>query len=176
MLAGSAAGLTSPCLAAEKAKPAPPAPLVLPDPPTPVVEAQQLGLAQCGPMLAKMGHETLNSAYSVQSSWSPAAPAQHVFQSVAILNTPRNVPPDGLAALVAAPLAGGKCDGVALQVFPLAGNCQAAQKMLLAGGKNIGAMLNARVLLTGAGQRLFLLPGFNNTCIAVAVDSSFAPP
>lgn len=166
--------------AAEKRPPAPPVaaapPPVLPDPPTPVTEALGVGLGQCAPILDKMGRETLTAAYGVQSSWSREQPERHVFQSVAVLNSPGNVPPDGFAALVAAPLAGGGCDGVALQVFPLAGDCQAAQKILLAGGKTIGEILNARIMLDAAGKRLFLLPGFNKTCIAIAVDSSFGVP
>lgn len=164
--------------AAQRQKPAAaaPAPIVLPEPPTPVAQARQIGLAQCAPVLDKMARETLTSSYDVQSGWNREQPGEHVFQSVAVLNRPGNVPPDGLAALVAAPLAGGGCDGVALQVFPLAGDCQAAQKLILNGGKTLASMLNARIMLDAAGKRLFLLPGFANTCIAIAVDSTFGVP
>jgi hypothetical protein len=158
------------------APPAVAAPIVLPDPPLPVVQARQLGLAGCAPMLDSMARESLTTTYDVQSGWSPDAPANHVFQSVAVLNRPGNVPPDGLAALIAAPLAAGACDGVIVQVFPLAGDCAGAQKLLLSGGgKTLGPLLNARIMLDANQRRLFLLPGYANTCIAVAVDSRFAP-
>jgi hypothetical protein len=151
-------------------------PIVLPNPPLPVAQARQLGLAGCAPMLDSMARESLTTTYDVQSGWSPDAPANHVFQSVAVLNRPGNVPPDGLAALIAAPLAAGACDGVILQVFPLAGDCAGAQKLLLAGGgKTLGPLLNARIMLDANQRRLFLLPGYAHTCIAVAVDSRFAP-
>jgi hypothetical protein len=166
-----------PSAVAPKPAPAPvAAPIVLPNPPLPVVQARQLGLAGCAPMLDSMARESLTTTYDVQSGWSPDAPANHVFQSVAVLNRPGNVPPDGLAALIAAPLAAGACDGVIVQVFPLAGDCAGAQKVLLAGGgKTLGPLLNARIMLDAAQRRLFLLPGYANTCIAVAVDSRFAP-
>jgi hypothetical protein len=163
--------------AAKKTAPPPvAAPIVLPDPPLPVVQARQLGLAGCAPMLDSMARESLTTTYDVQSGWSPDAPANHVFQSVAVLNRPGNVPPDGLAALIAAPLGAGGCDGVIVQVFPLAGDCAGVQKLLLAGGgKTLGPLLNARIMLDANQRRLFLLPGYANTCIAVAVDSRFAP-
>jgi hypothetical protein len=152
------------------------APVVLPDPPTPVVQARQVGLERCAPMLAAMSRETLTTTYDVQSGWSSTAPNSHVFQTVAALTRPGNVPPDGLAALVAAPLASGGCDGVVLQVFPMAGDCAGVQQVLLkGGGRTIGPMLNTRVMVDSAGRRLFLLPGYASTCIAIAVDSRFAP-
>jgi len=152
------------------------APIILPDPPIPVVQARQVGLDRCAPMLNAMSHESLTTTYDVQSGWSPILPANHVFQSVAALTHPGNIPPDGFAALVAAPLASGACDGVIMQVFPLAGDCVGAQKLLLAsGGRTIGPLLNTRIMVDAAGRRLFLVPGYANTCIAVAVDSRFAP-
>ena len=152
------------------------APVVLTNPPLPVVQARQLGLDKCAPMLDSMSRESLTTKYDIQSAWSTAAPANHVFQSVAVLSKPGNVPPDGLAALIAAPLGSGGCDGVIVQIFPLAGDCAEAQKVLLAGGgKTIGALLDGRILLDSAQRRLFLIPGYGNSCIAVAVDSRFAP-
>ncbi len=153
------------------------APIVLPDPPLPVVQARRLGLDKCAPMLDSMSRETLTTTYDIQSGWHPGAPASHVFQSVAALHRPGNVPDDGLAALIAAPLASGACDGVIVQVFPLAGDCAQAQTLLVAsGGKTFGPLLDARIMVDSARRRLFLLPGYANTCIAVAVDSRFAPP
>ncbi len=156
---------------------APAPPVVLPDPPTPVVQARQIGLDQCASLLNSMSHETLTTTYDVQSGWSQGAPAKHVFQSVAVLTKRGNSPPDGLAALIAAPLGGGTCDGVILQVFPLAGDCANAQRILLAGGgKTLGPIVNANIMVDAAGRRLFLLPGASKTCIAIAVDSRFASP
>jgi hypothetical protein len=150
-----------------------PVPLVLPDPPTPVQQIQQLGITRCVNVMNKMSRETLNRNYDVQSGWNRDAPAQHVFQSVAVLNSPQSTPQDGLTALVATPTPNGSCDGVALQVFPLAGDCASDQKLMEAGGSTTRPLINARIMFDTNGKRLFLVPGFGKTCIAVAVDSIF---
>ena len=155
---------------------APPVPVVLPDPPTPVQQIQQLGITQCVDVMNKMSRETLNRNYDVQSGWNRDAPAQHVFQSVAVLNSPQSTPQDGLTALVATPTPNGSCDGVALQVFPLAGDCASVQKLMEAGGSTTRPFINARIMFDTNGKRLFLVPGFGKTCIAVAVDSTFGAP
>jgi len=171
--------------AAPKAKPRKPAapkaaapqaaekPVVLPEPPTPVVQVQQLGLSQCAGVMSKMSRETLTRTYDVQSGWNREAPTQHVFQSVAVLNSPKNIPQDGLAALVATPTPNGSCDGVALQVFPLAGDCDSVKKVLENGGSTARPILNTQIMFALDGKRLFLLPGAGKTCVAVAVDSTF---
>ncbi|MDQ0395839.1 hypothetical protein [Labrys monachus] len=153
-----------------------PPPVVLPDPPTPVVQVRQIGLTQCAGVVDQMAHQILTSNYNIQSGWNRAAPTEHVFQSVAILNNPQNTPPDGMAALVATPTPNGACDGVALQVFPLAGDCDTAQKLIQAEGSVATPILNARILFDRNGRRLFLVPGFAKTCIAIAVDSTFGVP
>jgi hypothetical protein len=175
-LAAKRAPKPRPALRRTAANLAAPAPVILPDPPTPVRQVRQIGLPQCVDVMNKMAHETLNRRYDVQSAWNHDAPGQHVFQSVAILNNPQSAPPDGLAALVATPTGGESCDGVALQVFPLAGDCQSVQKMMLANGSASTPILNARILFDRNGRRLFLLQGFANTCIAIAVDSTFGEP
>lgn len=151
-------------------------PVVLPDPPTPVIHAREVGLGQCAPILERMSRQTLTGRYDVQSGWFRADASRHIFQSLAALTRPGNTPPDGIAALVAAPVAAGGCDGVALQVFPLAGDCQTAQKAMLADGTLLAPMLNTRIMLDGRGNRILLLPAYNDTCIAIAVDSYFGTP
>ena len=163
---------------AQPAPPPPPsaAPVVLPDPPTPVRQAQTIGLGACAPVLDLMARKTLTSPYDVQSGWSRTDPSRHIFQSIAALHTPANTPPDGFAALVAAPVTAGGCDGVAVQVFPLAGDCQNAQKLMLQGGQTLGPMMDARIMLDARGNRVILLPAYNNTCIAISVDTHFGIP
>jgi hypothetical protein len=161
---------------APKGQPASAPPVILPEPPTPVRQVGELGLTPCIGVVDKMARETLTSQYDVQSGWNRLAPSQHIFQSVAVLNRPQSSPPDGLAAIVAAPTPGGSCDGVAMQVFPIAGDCQSAQKVLIARGSGTTPILNARIMIDSGGRRVFLLPGFANTCIAVAVDSTFGEP
>jgi hypothetical protein len=148
-------------------------PVVLPEPPTPVTQVQQIGLPQCTGVMNKMSRETLTRTYDVQSGWNREAPTQHVIQSVAVLNSPKNVPQDGLVALVATPTPNGACDGVALQVFPLAGDCDSVKKVLENGGSTARPILNTQIMFAPDGKRLFLLPGVGKTCIAVAVDSTF---
>lgn len=168
----------APAVSAPRQKPPPPkpaaAPAPLPEPPIPVAQARELGLTQCAPTIDKMARDILTAPYEAQSGWSGEAPAAHVFQSVAALSRAGNIPPDGLAALAALPAPGGGCEGVTLQVFPLAGDCPSVQKALLNGGRELGPLLNARIMLDAGGRRLFLLPGFKSTCIAVAVDSVFS--
>lgn len=161
--------------AASAAAPPPPPPR-LPEPPLPVRQAQAVGLGQCAPILDRMSRQTLTSAYDVQSGWSTSDPARHVFQSIAALNTPGNTPPDGFAALIAAPVTAGTCDGVSLQVFPLAGDCQSAQKAMLEGGRTVAPLMSARIMQDARGNRIILLPAYNNTCIAIAVDTRFGSP
>jgi hypothetical protein len=157
------------------AKPAkPPAgPEVTAASPLPVQQVKQIGVNQCVGMVDSMAKATLTGRYEVQSGWNRTAPGKHVFQSVAVLNKPQTSPPDSMTALVAAPTPGGSCDGVTMQVFPLASTCDAAQKLMLAGGSVSTPMLNARIMFDHNNKRIFLLPGFANTCIAVAVDSTF---
>lgn len=150
--------------------------LALPVPPVPVRQAQDIGLLKCVAVLNRMSQRTLTSSYDVQSGWSRTDPARHIFQSVAALSRSGNVPANGMVALVAAPVESGSCDGVAVQMFPLAGDCQSAQKLILRNGKTIGPLLNTRIMRDAAGNRLFLLPGFDNTCIAVAVDTFVGAP
>jgi hypothetical protein len=150
--------------------------LVLPMPPIPVRQAQAIGMIKCVAVLDRMSRRTLTSTYDVQSGWSRNDPARHIFQSVAALSRPGNVPANGMVALVAAPVTNGDCDGVAVQIFPLAGDCQSAQKLILRGGETIGPLLNTRIMRNAAGDRLFLLPGFADTCIAVAADTFVGSP
>lgn len=159
---------------AEQVLPSPPP--ALPDPPLPVQQAQAVGASQCVPMLDLMSRQTLTSAYDVQSGWSTSDPSRHIFQSIAVLNTPGNTPPDGFAALIAAPLSAGGCEGVSMQVFPLAGDCPSAQKAMLQGGKLIAPLMNARIMQDARSNRIVLLPAYNNTCIAITVDTRFATP
>ena len=159
-------------VAPSQAQPAPP----LPNPPLPVKEAQAAGIGQCAPILDLMSRQTLTTHYDVQSGWSRADPSHHIFQSVAALNTPGNNPPDGFAALVAAPVTAGGCDGVALQVFPLSKDCPTAQAAMLRDGKLIASLVNARIMVDARGNRVILVPAYNHTCIAVSVNSSFGTP
>ena len=139
-------------------------------------DATQAGIGQCAPILDLMSKQTLTRAYDVQSGWSRADPSHHVFQSVAASTTPGNVPPDGLTALVAAPVTAGGCDGVSLQVFPLAGDCPSAMKTMLKDGRLLAPLMNARIMVDAHGNRVFLLPAYHDTCIAVSVDTRFGTP
>jgi hypothetical protein len=160
---------------AASAKPAvAPAPLVLPDPATPVAQALELGLTDCVPALSAMAHDTLTSNYDVQSGWHRGDPTHHVFQTIAGLNAPANTPPDSFVALIAAPVSAGGCDGVSVQVLPLAGTCDTAQEVIQKDGKSLGALLGTRLMLDSKGKRLILLPGAANTCIAITVESRFS--
>jgi hypothetical protein len=163
MAANPAAKHKKPPAAENPAAPPPPVVATLPDPPTPVTQALGLGMDTCAPVLSAMSHETLTSAYDVQSGWHRADPAHHVFQTVAGLKTPANTPPDSFVALIAAPGSASGCDGVSVQVLPLAGTCETAQKVLETNGKRLGALLGSQIMVDGAGKRLILLPGAANT-------------
>ena len=162
--------------AAQPPPPPPPlsaGPVVLPNPPTPVTQAMSVGLSDCVPVLSAMAGETLTAAYDVQSGWHRTDPSHHVFQSVAGLQAPANKPPDSFVALIAAPGTAGGCDGVSVQVLPLAGTCDTARKVIERGGKQIGTLLASQIMVDASGKRLILLPGAGDTCIAISVDSRF---
>jgi hypothetical protein len=133
----------------------------------------QAGIGQCGQAMSQVSRATLITAYNAQSLWNQAAPTQHVFQSVAGISNPKNNPSDGLIAIVAAPLAAEKCDIVAVEVYPLAGSCSDVQKLMAKGGEVETSLEQIKVLTDAQKRRLFLMPGFANTCIAVSVNSFF---
>lgn len=165
--------------AKKQATPAPvptAAPVVLPEPPLPVQQIRQVGLTQCSGIVDQMSRGALNSKYDVQSGWSREAPTQHVFQSVAIIDRPEVTPANGLAAIIAAPTSSGSCDGVAVQIFPLASDCASAQAYMQSTGATPIPILNTQIMIDRSGKRIFLLPGVNKTCIAVSVDSTFGGP
>ena len=142
--------------------------------PTPAQEAAQHGLAQCGRIIDRMAGQTiLTPNYTQSSLWHAADPGKHVFQSIAGLSMP-NAPPDTFVSLIAAPVAPGVCDGVAMQVIPLAVDCAAAETAVRGtGGQTIFPLRNSKVMLDSNRDRMMLLPGANNTCIALSVKSYF---
>ncbi|PRH84598.1 hypothetical protein C5L14_25690 [Labrys okinawensis] len=152
------------------------APVVLPEPPLPTQQARKLELArQCTDLVDQMSRGALNSKYDVQSGWNRQDPKQHVFQSVAVIDRPEVTPANGLAAIIATPTPSGSCDGVTVQVFPLASDCATAQNYMRSTGASPIPILNTQIMIDRNGKRIFLLPGVNKTCIAVSVDSSFGP-
>ena len=181
VLGGFTLGLAQPAQKAAPRVPAPPAvsaqqlPSSGPPPSAHLVEhAVNAGLGQCSTVLDKMSREIIRGAYNVQSGWNLKDPGGHVFQSVAGLRNPANRPENALAAFIAAPLANSDCDGVAVQVYPLALPCAAVQEVAQQGGQQLANLEGVRVVLDQHGSRLFLLPGTGSTCIAVSVKSYFA--
>jgi hypothetical protein len=177
-LAGQALTRKAPAPArAPQAKPADPqpAPAALPAIPIPVEHVQNAGIGQCKDMVGKMSREVLTSQYDAQSGWNIKDPADHVFQSVAGVVYPRNIPPNALAALIAAPMGPEHCDGVAVQVYPLAQPCDKVQNFVSANTKPLATLMNIRVVLDARKTRLFLLPGLGKSCIAISVTSYFEP-
>lgn len=159
-----------------KPAPAPAAPFVLPEPPLPVQQLSQLGATPCATLVDQMSRGSLNSKYDVQSGWNRQAPVQHVFQSVAVIERPEVAPANGLAAIIAAPTSASSCDGVIVQIFPLASDCQTAQNYMRSAGATAIPILSTQIMIDRNGKRVFLLPGVNKTCTAVSVDSSFGLP
>ncbi|MBA8903047.1 hypothetical protein [Phyllobacterium sp. P30BS-XVII] len=157
-------------------KPVPAAPVVpitLPEPPLPVQQIQQIGLTQCAAMVDRISRGSLNNQYDVQSGWNRTAPTQHLFQSVAITRRPDVIPANGLTAIVASPTPDGACDGLTVQIFPLASDCATAQAYMQSTGATAIPILDTQIMVDHTGKRIFLLPGINKTCIAVSVDTTF---
>jgi hypothetical protein len=144
-------------------------------PPTSAQEAAAKGLTHCAPMIDRMVTESVNApnvsqATQQTSLWATQNAERHIFQSVIGVSQPGN-PPDALVAVVAAPLSPTACDGAAVRIYPLAVPCDTADAAVRNGGQFLFMLKNTRVLLDANRQRLMLLPGANNTCIAVAVES-----
>lgn len=145
----------------------PPAPA---PPASPAQQAAAVGLGQCSPLIDQMVADSVDGRTDHTSGWSRDNPNKHVFQSVIAMNHP-GTPPDALAAVIAAPVATGGCDGASVRIFPLGADCPSVQQAVQNGGQFMAMLLNTRIMLDANNKRLFLLPGANNTCIAVAVDS-----
>lgn len=160
---------------AAPAKPVPPPPPALPDPPIPSQHLAQAGIGQCIPGTTQVAQGALAAPSNAQSTWNQVAPTQHVFQSVVGIKNSRNNPPGGMVAIIAAPLPNDKCDVVAMEVYPLAGSCAEVQRVMAKGGEVETALEDIKVITDVQKRRLFLMPGFGNTCVAVSVNSFFAP-
>lgn len=165
-LAGQAVAQVLPGL--QRSEPLPPQPNVM----TPGQQATAAGVGQCTPLINRMAAESVAGRWDQTSGWHRTNPGQHLFQSVVGMAHEGN-PPDAMAAIIAAPVPAGGCDGATVRVFPLGGDCATVQTAIQNGGRFIGMMLNIRIMLDANNSRLMLLPGYNNTCIAVAVDSFF---
>jgi hypothetical protein len=147
----------------------------LPEPPIPVQHLARAGIPQCQNNVDALARRALTTTYNAQSMWNVNDPAHHVFQSVAGVHNPKNAPPSGMVAIIAAPLAPEKCDTVAVEVFPLAKNCADIQRLMTKGGE-VETGLEDIKIITGTDQRrVFLMPGFGNTCVAVTVNSLYGP-
>ena len=144
--------------------------------PDPVTHAKEAGLEACAPMLDKMSKEVFRGPYAVQSGWNIKDPTNHVFQSVAGLRNSANKPPNALAALIAAPNPTRDCDGVAVQVYPVAAPCSVVQDAAQKGGQQLAVLEGVRVILDARKTRLFLLPGVGPNCVVVSVVSYFSAP
>ena len=142
----------------------------------PAAHAKNAGLGVCEGMLDKMSREIFRGPHAVQSGWNIKDPPNHVFQSVAGLRNASNKPPNALAALIAAPNPVRDCDGVAVQVYPLAIPCAAVQETAQKGGETIANLEGVRVVLDARKARLFFLPGGGATCVVVSVTSYFSAP
>ncbi len=139
---------------------------------TPAQEAAAHGLRQCGGIIDKMVSNSVNGDNAQSSMWRTQDADKHIFQSVIGISQP-GTPPDALAAIISAPLGNGTCDGAAVGIYPLAVDCTTAEAAVKNGGRLLFMLRNSRVMLDANNERLFLLPGANNTCIAVAVKSYF---
>lgn len=147
----------------------------LPDPPIPAQHLVQAGIEQCKTGVDQVSRQALNAPYNAQSVWSQVDPTHHVFQSVAGVKNPKNAPPSGMVAIIAAPLAPEKCDTVAVEIYPLAKSCPEVQKMLARGGEVETSLEDIKVITDLQKRRVFLMPAFNDTCVAVTVNSFFGP-
>ena len=161
--------------AAPVAPPAPAPAVVLPDPPIPVQHLMRAGIPACEAGVNAASRKSLITAYNAQSQWNILDPSHHVFQSVAGVKNARNNPASGMVAIIAAPILDGKCDTVAVEVFPLAKSCADVQRLIAKGGEVETGLEDIRVLIGDDKHRVFLMPAAGNTCVAVTVDTTFAP-
>ena len=141
--------------------------------PLPVQQVEEIGLTQCSSIVEQMSQAGLQGSFQSQSGWHGKDPAKHLFQSVAILQRPDVSPGNGLVAMVASPTNKTGCDGALVQVFPLSGNCETAELKMTENGAVHTPIANIKMMVTSSGDRMFLLPGANDTCVAVSVDSFF---
>ncbi len=77
--------------------------------------------------------------------------------------------PNGLAIMISAPLAGGRCGGGLIQIYPTSNSCSAVQAALIKQGKTLGALQKLPLVETGEGVRNILMPGAGGGCTVVSV-------
>jgi hypothetical protein len=136
----------------------------------PVLHAQGAKIATCMDTIVAESASVIDAPHTAISSWSTTAPNDNVFLSVVGLNYPNNkAVPNGAAILFAAPLAGGKCEGSTVQVYPFGQSCSALQASLIKEGRTIATLRALPVVETKLGYRDVLIPTAGGGCVLVSI-------
>lgn len=136
----------------------------------PVLHAQGAKIATCMDTIVAESASVIDAPHTAISSWSTTAPNDNVFLSVVGLNYPNNkAVPNGAAILFAAPLAGGKCEGSTVQIYPFGQSCSALQASLIKEGRTIATLRALPVVETKLGYRDVLIPTAGGGCVLVSI-------
>jgi hypothetical protein len=135
----------------------------------PVLHARAANISACMDTIVGESAAVIDSEHSAISSWTQAAPNENAFQSIIGLNYPNKAAPNGVAVILAAPVAAGKCEGQTIQIYPFGQSCSAIQATLVKDGQTIATLRSLPVVQTRNGFRDILLPTAGGGCVVVAV-------
>jgi hypothetical protein len=111
----------------------------------------------------------IDTTHAAISSWGTAAPNDNLFLSIVGLSYPSKTTPSAAAVVLAAPLGPKKCEGMTVQIYPLASSCSATQALLIRDGRTIATLHDLPVVETKSGMREVLIPTAGGGCVVVAV-------
>ncbi|MBX9757310.1 MAG: hypothetical protein K2Y29_00930 [Beijerinckiaceae bacterium] len=135
----------------------------------PVLHARDANIALCMDHVVAQSAATIDAQHTAASTWSTGAPDANPFTSIVALSYPNKAAPNGVAVMISAPLAGGRCGGGIVQIYPTSNACSAVQAGLIRNGKTLGALQKLPLVETGDGVRTILIPAAGGGCTVVSV-------
>lgn len=133
-----------------------------------MLHARDAKIAICMDHVVAQSGVSIDGAHTAASTWSTSAPDDNPFTSIVGLSYPNQMTPNGLAVLLSAPLAGGRCAGGLIQVFPTSNSCSSVQAILIKAGKTLGALQKLPLVQTADGARTVLMPTAGGGCVVVS--------
>ena len=136
-----------------------------------MTQARSAGVKGCLNRLRE-DTKTIGNNYAVFSTWAPASPDSHIFQSVLSIAQADNANARSLGMLLAAPTTLG-CETAAVQVLPLAMSCDAVQTARSKSGTPLTDFYGLYATTRGELRQVFV-PAGPGACIAVSMSVTYA--
>ena len=137
-----------------------------------LAQARSAGVKGCLNRLRE-DTKTIGSNYAVFSTWAPASPDAHIFQSVLSIAQADSTTARSLGMLLAAPTTLG-CETAAVQVLPLAMSCEAVQAARSKSGTPLTDFYGLYATTTRGELRQIFVPAGPSACVAVSMSVTYA--